>query len=191
MNRIGYIISIVSNKFESFEILISNGINVFFSTFKQVSNQVCISFDFRSLTVAKKTGEGFEVAEYEVIDEESLWPDWVVAKVQFGLSLDTDAKGKSLPYKEVLQTALEDLQTAILSTNPPVFNVEDTEINLYKGKTVNGVANESTVGDVLLELESENDTKPRDHRSFDVLHLDTFLNLTCESKDGEGKTIDY
>lgn len=63
------------------------------------------------------------MAEYEVVDEDALWPDCVVskarAKVQFGLSLDTDAKGKDFPYPTrrycKMQIALEGLQTAIKS----------------------------------------------------------------------------
>lgn len=159
---------------------------------QQESNQVCISFDFRSLTVAKRTptGDGFNVTEYEIADENELWTDWVVVRVQFGHSFDSEINNTSVPFKEAFQNALKNLRDQVITTNPPVFNVEDTEINFYKGGIVNGTPANSSVGDVLLNLESNHDSKKvRERHSPDVLNLDTFLNLTCDTKAEEGNEI--
>lgn len=150
---------------------------------------MCISFDFRSLTVGQRnaSGDGFDVSQYEVADENELWADWVVVRVQFSHSIDAEAEAASATYKEAVHNALKELEVTITSSNPPVFNVEDTDINLHAGKTVNGVAIGSTVGDVLLELEDadDDDKKPKEKRTPDVLNLDSFLNLACDANNGE------
>lgn len=141
------------------------------------------------MTVAKRNadGTGFEATPYEIVDEQELWNDWVVVRTRFAHNIDTEATGAD--YQEAVQRALNELGVAIKTTNPPVLNVEDTEINLHSASAVSG-AKGSTVGDILLELESDDadGKKAKEHRRTpDVLNLDAFLNLSCEAKEDESK----
>lgn len=127
---------------------------------------------------------GFEAVQYEIIDEADLWIDWVAVRTRFDQSIDTEAAATTTTYSEALQSVLKDLGVAIATTNRPVFNVEDTEINLHHTNSVSGTVG-STVGEVLLELEDDGDDnkKMKDRRAPDVLNLDAFLNLSCEVKE--------
>lgn len=121
------------------------------------------------------------------MDEHDLWIDWVIVRTRFGHSIDSETAGTA--YQEAIQTALRDLSVAIGTTNPPVLNVEDTEINLNSARSVSGSA-ANTVGDMLLELENNEDSGnagKRARSSPDVLNLDAFLNLTCDTNEAEGK----
>lgn len=134
-------------------------------------------------------GNGFEaVPQYEIVNESDLWSDRVVVSTRFTHSIDTEAAADANTHSEAIQIALKELGVAIGSNSPPVFNVEDTEINLHNASTLSGTSG-STIGEVLLELESSSDDSGKSKERYmpDVLNLDAFMNLSGAVKEENSK----